>query len=264
MVISACVIAIGVAVAAQSGSDAKPAASDSDLQKASKDAGSTTASDDGGSTGKTLQERIRAVSRRVFLKRQRFELEPEFGFTTNDALERDDSFGARASYHINEELALDFGGAYAPINTLLEDVRVAGGGGIVNCKDPTVAAGTPCVAVVQQKGYVDGGVTFSPFYGKLALLAEEVVHFDGFISAGLGANFDDSKDLVHPSLELGVGTRVFLTHWLTMRADLRNYTFPTGSGGALKFLNSVILTFGVGFHLPLEFDYSSEVIGGKA
>ncbi len=241
--------------------DPAPAAGDTDLQSESKDAGTTTADD--GSTGKTLQERIRAVSRRVFLKRQRFEIEPQFGFTTNDALERDWSVGGRASYHFNEELAIDFGGAGTVFPQLLEDVRVLQGG-IVDCGGKGVAKGTACVNIVKQLGYVDGGVTFSPFYGKLALLAEEVIHFDGFLSGGLGATFDNTADVVHPAVEVGVGSRVFLTHWLTARADLRNYVYPLSVGNKLTFPNSLILTFGMGIHLPLDFDYSSEVIGGKS
>ncbi|HEY4221047.1 MAG TPA: outer membrane beta-barrel domain-containing protein, partial [Myxococcota bacterium] len=222
---------------------AKPAsgagAADTDLQNAGKEAGTSTAADEVG-TGKTLQERIRAVSRRVFLKRQRFEIEPQFGFTTNDALERDWSFGARASYHFNEEFAIDFGGAYAPINQALTDVRVTDGNNALKG-----------VQVTKQFGYADAGVTFSPFYGKLALLAEEVVHFDGFLSGGVGATFDNEAGSVHPALEVGVGTRIFLTHWLTMRADLRNYVYPVTAGNSVTFPSSLLLTFGLGFHLPL-------------
>jgi len=253
-----------IASVAARAEDAKPAGgagNDADLQNESKEAGGTTAADENGSTGKTLQERIRAVSRRVFLKRQRFEVAPNVGFTTNDALERDWSVGGRASYHFNEEFALDFGGGGTVYQQQLEDVRVLQGG-IVDCNG--APAGAACVNIVKQLGYADAGVTFSPFYGKLALLAEEVVHFDGFISGGLGANFDNSSEVVHPAIEVGVGTRVFLAHWLTMRADLRNYVYPSGSGSALTFPNSLILTFGVGIHLPFEFDYSSEVIGGKS
>jgi outer membrane beta-barrel protein len=227
---------------------AKPAGNDADIQQQQQ------ANSDEGSTGKTLQERIRAVSRRVFLKRQRFEIEPQFGFTTNDALEQDWSFGARASYHFNEELAIDFGGAYAPLNLPQDNVRIADGNN--NALNGVV--------VTKQYGYADAGVTFSPFYGKLALLAEEVVHFDGFLSGGLGATFSNEPGNVHPAIEVGVGTRVFLTHWLTARADLRNYSYVVANGNApLQFPNSLLLTFGLGVHFPLEFDYSSEVIGGK-
>lgn len=246
----AALLASVVATTTARAEDAKPAAAapaDSDLAEEGEQA---QAEDESG-IGKTLQERIRAVSRRVFLKRQRFELVPLFGFTTNDPLNRGWSFGGRASWHFNEELAIDLGGA-GGFNQPLQDLR------ILNPQDVNqFPTGTP------QIGYADAGVTFSPFYGKLALMAEQVAHFDGFISGGLGAVFDTSPELVHPAIELGLGSRVFITRWLTMRADLRNYTYPSTVGGKLTFPSSLILAFGLGIHFPLDFDYSSEIIGGK-
>lgn len=239
-----------VALAADPAPSAPPAG-DSDLSAESKEAGSTTATEEGG-TGRTLQERIRAVSRRVFLKRQRFELEPQFGFTTNDALNRAWSFGARASYHFNEELSIDLGGG-GGFNQQLEDIRV-----LTEVDLPKGA---------EQIAYGDVGVTFSPFYGKLAVMAEQVIHFDGFISGGLGVVVDNSGDAgaiaVNPAVELGVGTRVFLTRWLSLRGDLRNYAYPSFAGGQLTVPSALILSFGLGIFFPLDFDYSTEIIGAK-
>lgn len=245
------ILAAALAAPASLAEDAAPAAAptaDGDLAKEGEE---TSEEVDDGSTGKTLQERIRAVSRRVFLKRQRFELVPLFGFTTNDPLNRAWSFGGRGSWHFNEELAIDFGGA-GGFNQQLTDLRI-----LNPDDDQALPTGTP------QLGYADVGVTFSPFYGKLALMAEQVAHFDGFISGGLGAVFDQSPEVVHPAMELGLGLRLFLTRWLTMRADLRNYTYPATVGGELTFPSALILTLGAGIHFPLDFDYSNEIIGGK-
>ncbi len=229
--------------------DAAPAAAPADRDLAKE--GEETQEEDESGTGKTLQERIRAVSRRVFLKRQRFELVPLFGFTTNDPLNRAWSFGGRASWHFNEELAIDLGGG-GGFNQPLQDLR------IINPEaDGALPTGQP------QLGYADVGVTFSPFYGKMALMAEQVAHFDGFISAGLGAIFDQSAQVVNPAIELGLGSRVFVTRWLTLRADLRNYTYPVTVSQKLTFPNSLIVSIGAGIHFPLDFDYSSEIIGGK-
>lgn len=229
---------------------AAPAAPPADRDLA-KEGEETAEEAEDGSTGKTLQERIRAVSRRVFLKRQRFELVPLFGFSTNDPLNRAWSFGGRGSWHFNEELAIDVGGA-GGFNQQLQDLRILNPDELEDF--PT---GTP------QLGYADVGVTFSPFYGKLALMAEQVAHFDGFVSGGLGAVFDASPEVVHPAVELGLGTRIFLSRWLTFRADLRNYTYPSNVNGKLTFPSVLMLTLGAGIHFPLDFDYSTEIIGGK-
>ena len=218
---------------------------------------SASAEEEAPQRGKTLQERIRAVSRRVFLKRERFELEPLVAFSANDALNRWWTFGLRGAYHFNEEFALDFGGG-GGFNQPLKDIRLLG--------DPEKLDQVP---IVGQKAYADIGVTFAPLYGKLALMAEQVAHFDCFVSAGLGAIVDESEDGVHPALQVGIGTRVFLTRWLTFRADVRSYTYPltvvdpVTSVGTLTFPSTLLLGFGLGFHLPLDFDYSSEIIGAK-
>jgi outer membrane beta-barrel protein len=237
-------VALGAA-SAQAADQQPPA--DTDLEEESVAAPAAAAQD--GSTGKALQERIRAVSRRVFLKRQRFEVEPLFGFTANDALNRFWSFGARGAWHFNEELAIDFGGG-GGFNQPLQDIRIVDGSELD-------------LKLAEQVAYADVGVTFSPFYGKFALMAEQVIHFDGFISGGLGAIVDNTAEVVHPALELGVGTRVFLTRWLTLRADLRNYAYPLTVNDELTFPSALILTFGLGFHVPFDFDYSSETIGAK-
>jgi outer membrane beta-barrel protein len=248
-----CAIAVAAIVGAIALSAAPAAAQDSEL----KDEQQSDADGVEKSTGKTLQERIRAVSRRVFLKRQRFELAPLFGFSANDPLNRSWTFGGRGSFHFNEEFAIDFGGA-GGFNEPLIDVRLidppAEGDGLEGAR-----AATPL-----QVGYADVGVTFSPFYGKMALMAEQVLHFDGFISGGLGAVIDSSPDIgVHPAIELGIGGRMFLTKWLSVRGDVRNYTYPQNVGNKLTFPSALILTLGVGIFLPLDFDYSTEIIGAK-
>ncbi|MCC7074585.1 MAG: outer membrane beta-barrel domain-containing protein [Deltaproteobacteria bacterium] len=243
------VLAMLASTTATADDAAAPAAAPADRDLAKEDEETQEADETG--TGKTLQERIRAVSRRVFLKRQRFELVPLFGFTTNDPLNRAWSFGGRASWHFNEELAIDVGGG-GGFNQQLQDLRI-----LNPDEDAPFPTGQP------QIGYADAGVTFSPFYGKLALMAEQVAHFDGFISGGLGAVFTETGSIVNPAFEIGLGTRVFLSRWLTLRADLRNYTYTADVGGKLTFPNSLIVSIGAGIHFPLDFDYSSEVIGGK-
>lgn len=242
--------------------DAAPASSDAASAPSGGDAEITEASKETEDVAeqerpKTLQDRIRAVSRRVFLKRQRFELVPNAGLTTNDPFVRAYPLGLRGSWHFNEEFAIDFGGNFVPPFMVqeLQDVRLLSGDN--SQLDPARDKSAVLLSTI------DAGVTFSPFYGKFALAAEHVVHFDGFISAGLGAVFDTSQEFVHPSLEVGLGARVFLLRWLTVRADLRNYVYPLMSNNELSFPSVLILSVGAGIHIPFDFDYSTEVIGSK-
>jgi outer membrane beta-barrel protein len=251
LVVAVSLLGSHVAVAADA-----PAPVDDDLNKEAEASEAQAAVD--GSTGKTLQERIRAVSRRTFLKADRFELTPGFGFSTNDPFFRAWAVGARGAYHFSEEFALDFGGAGSVFQEQQDIFRV------LNVDPDDLAADVKDkLAATSLLAYVDAGVTFSPFYGKVALASELVGHFDVFVSGGLAAIFDTAPELVHPGLELGIGGRLYLNRFLALRADVRNYLYPANSAGNLVLGNLLLLNFGVAIYFPLEFDYQAETLGAK-
>lgn len=230
---------------------------DADL---AKEAAATTdaASVDAG-TGKTLQERIRAVSRRTFLKQGRFELTPVLAISTSDPFFRAWTVGARGSYHFSEEFALDFGGSGAVFNEALDIFRVS------NLDEQGVKDLFDDLEAATLLGVGDVGVTFSPFYGKVNLAGELVGHFDTFVSGGAGVVVDavGQNVGVRPALEVGVGSRLYLTRWLAARADVRSYLYPADSAGELAFGNLVMVNVGAAFYFPLDFDYANETLGAK-
>lgn len=196
----------------------------------------------------TLQDRIKAVSRKVFLKANRFELFPALGVTTNDPFYRTWSIDGRAAWHVNDALAIEVGGAYVPpffveklpmVDLLREEAR------LINVDAKLL-------------GRADAGITFSPLYGKVAILSDAIIHFDAFAIAGAGAVFDTNQDLVHPSMDVGAGLRVFLLRWLVVRADLRDYVYPQDRSGISTLQNLLTLNLGVGFYLPPDFEYQYE------
>jgi outer membrane beta-barrel protein len=109
-------------------------------------------------------------------------------------------------------------------------------------------------------GLVDASVTFSPVYGKIAVLSDQIIHFDAFAIAGGGVVFDTNfpNDFYHPAMDVGVGARVFLLRWLVARADLRDYIYPQDRLGISTLQNLLVVSMGVGFYLPLDFDYQYE------
>ena len=106
-----CVALFWIGLVSVAGPAAAQKTPDADLAKEQSSTATTTAADTG--TGKTLQERIRAVSRRAFLKAGRFEFTPGVGFSADDPFFRSWTVGARGAWHFSEEFALDFGGAGA-------------------------------------------------------------------------------------------------------------------------------------------------------
>lgn len=242
----------GTPAAAQDAAAAAPAggggaAADSELAEESQ---AEAAEEQDTSTGKTLAERIRAVSHPVFIKQGRFELAPFAGVSASDAFFRRWSVGARASYHLLESLSIDVGGAY---NFWSEPLQAAV---FLGVDDPNIDLVDESVLY----GYADAGVNFSPFYGKVALMAEWIIHFDAYVSAGGGAVFDSFDTIVHPALALGGGGRIFLTRWLCVRADVKDYIYPGNTGGGqIGVSNLVVVNLGVGFYFPFDFEYEREV-----
>ena len=200
------------------------------------------------------QDRIKAVSRKVFLKEGRFELEPAVAVTTNDPFFRTWSIAGRASYNLNDAFAFEAGGAYvAPffVEKLppLDVLRVSAH--LIN-------------ADAKLLGLADAGVTFSPVYGKLAILSDAIIHFDAFAIAGGGAVFDTNKDFVHPTMDIGAGLRVFLLRWLVVRADLRDYVYPQDRASISTLQNLLMFSLGVGFYFPFDFEYRYEAAKVKS
>jgi|GEM_PF-1176484 len=205
-----------------------------------------TATDEG--IDLTLQDRIKAVARKTFVKTGRFELQPSMMVTVNDAFFRSFAAAGRVSWHLNEAFALEVGGAYIPpffvqklepVDLLREQLA------LINADNKVFAL-------------ADVGLTFSPLYGKVAVLGDGIIQFDGFLSAGVGATFDNGVDLVHPTMNIGAGARVFLTRWLVVRGDLRDYVYPQEKAGISTLQNLLFVSVGLGFYFPLDFEYQFE------
>jgi outer membrane beta-barrel protein len=230
------------------------APSDSDIKdEARESADEIKATDEG--IGLTLQDRIRAVSRKTFIKAGRFEFAPFGGVSTNDAFFRRWTVGARLSYHIFDSLSIDVGGAANLWSQELDPVRVVA----------QQLNAIPDEAVLFGMG--DIGITFAPIYGKIALMSEWIIHFDVFVSGGVGATIDSNQYTflgqelpdfmpgINPAAEIGIGTRIFVFRWLVLRADLRDYAYPQYRGGISTLQNLLMLNVGVGFYFPFDFEY---------
>lgn len=194
-------------------------------------------------TDLSQEDRIRAVSRKTFLKRERFELLPFGGVSTNDAFYRRWMVGARASYHLVDSLSLEVGGAWNAVTEPLEPVSRLRREQNAITDDATLF------------GVADVGATFAPVYGKVAVMKEWIVHFDAYVSGGLGVAFDSNASIIHPAMNMGVGARVFLLPWLVVRGELRDYIYPQDRTGISAVQNLLMLNVGVGFYFPFDTQY---------
>jgi outer membrane beta-barrel protein len=84
------------------------------------------------------------------------------------------------------------------------------------------------------------------------------------VSGGVGAVFDTGADLVHPTMDVGVGLRVFLLRWLVVRSDLRDYVYPQDARNISTLQNLLVFSLGVGFYFPFDFEYRYEAAKVKS
>ncbi|MEW5854455.1 MAG: outer membrane beta-barrel domain-containing protein [Myxococcota bacterium] len=223
-------------------------AQDSDTD-VSKEAGASTsqAPSQAGSDAavKPLDDRIKAVQQKKFIKRLRAEIFPWAGVTLNDAFYRYYSVGLSGTFHIMDSLAVELNASVAPIRQVLE---------------PVIFLRQNKSAIPQAARYfgnIGANLQLSPIYGKVALFSEWIIHFDTFFLGGLGLAADSAGTLIHPQVTMGIGQRVFLFDWLVLRADVRGSLYPQlYLFGVSNLQNQVTALLGVGFYIPPTFSYS--------
>ena len=198
-------------------------------------------------------DRVKSIQRKVFLKTHRFELLPTIFVSLNDPYYSKWGGSLRGSFFLSDTLAI---AVHASIYDLLptDDVRTA------------KANFQSRIFYSVPKWSVLGAVEWSPIYGK-ATIFNSIIHFDGFILAGLGALWSDtsstpldSKNPGGPTRgpniagEFGIGFRFMTTDWLAVNLAVINTSYvdtPAGTNkGAIQ--NILALNAGISIFLPFR------------
>ncbi|MFT4622076.1 MAG: outer membrane beta-barrel protein [Myxococcota bacterium] len=216
-------------------------------------AGPPTALAEDGSTspGEAAIEQFRegrkspkAVENRFFLKQERFEVAPVFGYVPNNPFARRYVGGVIVGYHFTEVLAASVYVGYSP------------DGGEGDLKGLTAVLLDRAYNAQTQDGpsfqqpldkvtlFFNAGVQWSPVYGKINLAGETVLNFDlyGFLGVGMVskenfvASYDQSADPdagedivlledlgneVRVSPVVGIGQNYFLNQSMSLKIDAR-------------------------------------------
>ena len=91
--------------------------------------------------------------------------------------------------------------------------------------------------------YLDTNLMLKPFYGKMALFDDTIVHMETYILLGLGTLRSEAPVPFPVSINVGVGMRIFLSDTISLRFEAREYTVFFIESGAIEH----ILSLGVGF-----------------
>jgi outer membrane beta-barrel protein len=196
-----------------------------------------------------LGDKVKAVQRKGFLKRGRFEVSPLFALQLNDAFYQKFGGGLRVGYHLQDSFALALRGTYyEPYRT--DNVRtgkIAFGSQLLNS---------------QLYGQVMLDGVWSPIYGKSAFLGKSIVHFDVFLQAGAGVvwsatSLEPRNEGPHVATDVGGGVRFYPRSWFAVELGLTGTFYPDQPIESVPGTVQKVLAANVGFSffLPFGFEY---------
>lgn len=196
-----------------------------------------------------LGDKVKAVQRKGFMKRGRFEVTPLFAATVNDAFYQKSGLGLRLAYNFQDSFAVAVrGNYYWPYRT-------------DNVREGKIAFQSQLLSSqIDGQLMLDG--VWSPVYGKAAFLGESIVHFDLFLQAGFGVVWSATSgpprnEGPHLATDLGGGVRFYPREWLAFELGLLATLYPDqpipSVPGTVQRV--FVANVGVSFFYPFTFDY---------
>ncbi len=192
------------------------------------------------------KRKVEVVQKRLFNKDGRMEFSLFGGIIPNDPFVTYIPVGGRFNYYFLESISLEVAGSYvgpglqidSDLSTFLKN-------------EDKIQANVELLDVQQWRA--GAGVSWSPFYGKMAFLQRKLSHFDISLTTGFGVvqlesppedGVGDPETPLRVEGHFGAGFRFFLTESVTLRVDYRQFIFQKTNNGVATPSE---ITFGVSF-----------------
>ncbi len=183
-----------------------------------------------------VKRKRRGAVDRLFVKQGRHEISVGGGYLASDLLSGTYLVTASYTYHMTDETAVEFGGAYTHANAdiirALEDGR-----------------GTVLADTYTRELFAESLLIWSPVYGKLRL-GGTIVHFD--LHADVGVGVIDSKTSRGAAGVIGFGMRLFMGQAFAFRVDMRDRTFRQELLDDRFLVNDSAITASLSVFLPFH------------
>lgn len=183
-----------------------------------------------------IKRKRRGAVDRLFVKQHRHEISIGGGYLASDLLSGTYLVSASYTYHMTDETAVEFGGAYTHANAdlirALEDKR-----------------GVVLADTYDREFFYESLLVWSPIYGKLRL-GGSIVHFD--LHADVGVGVIDSKTSRGAAGVVGFGIRLFMGQAVAFRIDARDRTFRQELLDDRFLVNDSAITASLSLFLPLH------------
>jgi outer membrane beta-barrel protein len=211
-----------------------------------------------GERDAALEDRVKAVQRKGFLKRGRFQFTAFFAPTLNDAFYMKYGLGGRLAYNFQDSFAM--GVSYTEYCLPID------GKCKLTARTDSVRQGTLAFqsellnSALYRDAFLEG--IWSPVYGKASWLGHSIVHFDVYLLAGLGlvwsaTSVSPRSEGPHLGTEVGGGIRFYPSSWVALELGLygKLYTDQARLGLPATLQKAIGASLGVSFFLPTRFEY---------
>lgn len=172
-----------------------------------------------------LRENIAAVQQIYALRNRRLELQPSVAFSLNDPFVSHTGASLGANFWITNVLAIGVSFMWnGGLNSRADvDLRLA----------RSTRLGVP---INEYQFNTALNFTYVPIYGKFLMFNRYIFHWDIYLMAGVGITRTRPIAVIDPEVRTfdwnisvmfnaGAGIRVFLTRWLGIFAEVRNYVY---------------------------------------
>lgn len=236
-------------------------------------AADTTAGRDTPEHVDEAREEIYAVQQIYALRLNRVEISPSYSATLNDPFISHNGIGLGLNYWFTNVLAV--GANFIWYQGLENDSDIN-----FQVRRSTRLA----VPVNQYQLGAHLAFTYVPIYGKFAMFNEFIFQYDLYVLGGVGIMRTRPLPVVDPEVRsfdfdirvafnVGIGLRVFITRWLAIFAEIRDYMYleqlesldvalgsaradsSTWTQSSPAFINNVTTHLGLTFFLPFDFEY---------
>lgn len=192
----------------------------------------------------TQEDRVKAVQKKLYLKRYRFELAPYFSFSLNDPFYTKIAGTIRGAFYLSDTVAFSARFSYFGVRGTIptEDVRIAR-----NVLGARIFYSIPI-------WWAMGAFEWSPFYGKFAIF-NSILFIDGYLSVGGGAVYTETTPVqsMKPAFDLGGGLRFVVRDWLAVNVALINTTYVDAPAGTTKASTQNLMMMNVGLSIFFPF-----------
>ncbi|MCK5690525.1 outer membrane beta-barrel domain-containing protein [Myxococcota bacterium] len=197
---------------------------------------------------KSVRDIIKSVPRKPILKRRRFEFTGTSSLSLNDAYYQHVATGGGLTYWLHNAFGVGVRADWFFAHLRSDNLDV-------------VRRSLISVPAVMElpRAFLLGELNWVPFYGKISLFDTNIIHFEVYTVAGVGAA-TPMDGTYSPSATFALGQRYILSDWMSLKFEVRDYIYVSSqevdSHIHSDIQNYIMFNAGISIFFPFSFEYT--------